>query len=111
MLKGLKKYRYLFALLALFAVSFGYINISKNQLSNPVVQIEEVEFEEASLEGLADFGCEFFTLLFAIVAVANFNTPIIVLIKRLNFEFISHLAQSIQSVGHFLRFHQIKLGF
>jgi hypothetical protein len=111
MLKSLRKYRFLLALIGLFSVSFGYVNISKNQLSNPVVQIEEVEFEEANLEGLADFGFEFFTSLFAILIASNFSTPINILLKRLKFEFIKQLAQSIQSVGHFLRFHQIKLGF
>lgn len=111
MLKRLRKYRFLWAILGLFAVSFGYVNISKNQLSNPVVQIEEVEFEEANLEGLEDIGFEFFTSLFTVFVVAGFSIPINILLKRLKFEFINQLAQYIQSVGHFLRFHQIKLGF
>ncbi len=111
MLKSLRKYRFLLAILGLFSVSFGYVNISKNHVSNPIVQIEEVEFEEANLEGLADIGFEFFTSLFTVLIVAGFKAPINTLLKRLKFEFINQIAQSIRAIGHFLRFHQIKLGF
>jgi len=111
MLKSLRKYHVLFALLGLFAVSFGYVNLSKNQVSNPVVQIEDVEVEEANLEGLTDIAHGFFTVLFSWLIIAGFSAPFQTLLKQLKIEFINQLAQSIHAVGHFLRFHQIKLGF
>ncbi len=111
MQKILKKYRFFLALLGLLAVGFSYLHHPKNHETITVFETSEAEFEEANLEGLTSVQMSFAVLVLGFLFLVVLNAPFDLLLRRLKIEFNRQISEALRSIGFFIRFHQIKIGF
>ncbi len=111
MQKILNQYRFFIALLGLLAMGFSYIHYSQNQDVISVFQTEKVEFEEADLEGLANEQTSLAFIVIGVLIFAVLDAPFNLIFRRLKSQFIEQISKALRSVGFFIRFHQIKIGY